>query len=258
MKQIQTLLICCLVMVATIVPASAQTQYYQLREYQLATEAQEELTDFYLEESYIPALKRAGIGQIGVFKNHRTEKDTLTTIYVLIPMENLQQLTVLEDVLEKDKLHKKVGEPYLNAPYDQPPMVRVSGTVLKAFSHMPRMATPDFKTPREERVYELRSYESATDSLYRNKVDMFNAGGEIELFDSLDFNAVFYAEVLAGSRMPNLMYMTTFKDRETRDSRWEDFINSPKWNTLKRDPKYQNNVSKNDTMLLYPTSYSDY
>ncbi len=76
---------------------------------------------------------------------------------------------------------------------------------------MPVSKKPVLKSSSVEKVYELRSYESATEKLYLNKVDMFNAGGEITLFEQLGFNAVFYGMVLAGSKMPNLMYMTSLK-----------------------------------------------
>jgi hypothetical protein len=112
--------------------------------------------------------------------------------------------------------------------------------------------------PREDRVYELRSYESPTEHLYRNKVEMFNAGGEVSLFEKLGFNAVFYAEVLSGAHMPNLMYMTTFDDMEIRDELWRQFFDSETWKSLEKDPKYQNNVNHADIYLLYPTAYSDY
>ena len=106
--------------------------------------------------------------------------------------------------------------------------------------------------------YELRSYEAPTEEYYKRKVDMFNAGGEVILFDRLGFNAVFYAEVLSGPTMPNLMYMTTHENQETRDANWKNFVDSPEWTKLKVMPKYQNTVSKNVTLFLYPTEYSDY
>jgi hypothetical protein len=111
---------------------------------------------------------------------------------------------------------------------------------------------------KNERVYELRSYESATEDLYRNKVEMFNEGGEITLFKRLNFNAVFYAEVISGKRMPNLMYMTTFDNMQSRDAHWKTFVDDPEWKKLSTMPNYQHNVSKADIMLLKPESYSDY
>ena len=86
---------------------------------------------------------------------------------------------------------------------------------------------------------------------------MFN-DGEGALFDRLGFNAVFYGEVISGSTMPNLMYMTTFENKASRDEHWKAFSTAPEWEKLKVMPKYQNNVSKNDTRFLTPTEYSDY
>ena len=123
---------------------------------------------------------------------------------------------------------------------------------------MPLMATPNLEGPREDRIYELRSYISATENLYWNKVDMFNAGGEIKLFDDLTFNAVFYAEVLSGPSMPNLMYMTSFANMESREKHWGTFGKHPDWDKLKSMEEYQNNVSGINIMLLHHTAYSDF
>ena len=111
---------------------------------------------------------------------------------------------------------------------------------------------------RSERVYELRSYEGGTEKLFRNKVEMFNQGGEIKLFDRLKFNGVFYGEVLSGSRMPNLMYMTSFENIEDRDAHWKTFGQDPEWKKLSGLPQYQKNVSKSDIILMKATDYSDY
>ena len=86
---------------------------------------------------------------------------------------------------------------------------------------------------------------------------MFNEGGEVNLFNRLGFNAVFYGEVLAGSRMPNLMYMTSFEDKASRDEHWKAFGADPEWKKLSADPLYKNNVSKIDIAFLHPTDYSD-
>lgn len=87
---------------------------------------------------------------------------------------------------------------------------------------------------------------------------MFNEGGEISLFKRLNFNAVFYAEVLSGSRMPNLMYMTTFENRAARDTLWKTFFADPEWKTLSALPEYQRNVSRSEIIFLRPTDYSDF
>jgi hypothetical protein len=79
----------------------------------------------------------------------------------------------------------------------------------------------------------------------------------VGLFKRLGFNAVFYAEVMSGSRMPNLMYMTTFPNKASRDEHWKAFTTDAQWLKLKGMSEYQNNVSKIDIYFLHPTGYSD-
>jgi len=57
--------------------------------------------------------------------------------------------------------------------------------------------------------------------------------------------------------MPNLMYMTTFNNIESREAHWKAFGADSDWNMMKVMEEYQNTVSRNDTRLLYPTDYSD-
>jgi len=130
--------------------------------------------------------------------------------------------------------------------------------LLKAFANHPLLTPTPLQSPRNERVYELRSYESATEALYKMKVDMFNGGGEINLFNKLEFNAVFYGEVLSGAKMPNLMYLTTFANQESRDAHWKAFGDSVEWKTMSNLERYKNTISHMDILFLYPTDYSDY
>ena len=203
-------------------------------------------------------MKRFDILNVGVFKPRPTDSVTPKKTYVLIPFNSLAQFSLIENTLLKDKTHLKAGAAYLDAPHDKPPYARIESTLMKAFVDMPKMSGSKLDGPRKDRIYELRSYEAATETLYKKKVDMFNAGGEVKLFDALGFNAVFYAEVISGSQMPNLMYMTTHANQESRDANWKNFVDSPVWNKLKVMPKYQHTVSRNDTKFLYPTDYSDY
>jgi hypothetical protein len=115
------------------------------------------------------------------------------------------------------------------------------------------------KNSLTERIYELRSYESPTEHLHKTKVRMFNEGGEIALFKRLNFNAIFYARVLSGSKMPNLMYLTTFENMAEHDAHWKAFGNSPEWKALTAMPEYENkvSVSRNESILMHPAEYSD-
>ncbi len=244
---------------STLLKAQAQVQeYYQLKIYTFSSEAQEKLTDAYLKDAFLPALKELNIKNIGVFKPRSTDSVTPKKTYVLIPFSSLTKFLLLDEALAANETHKTQGKPYLTAPHDKPPYKRIESLLMRAFKDMPIMKPSKLDGPRKDRIYELRSYESATEELYKKKVNMFNEGGEIKLFDRLEFNAVFYAEVLSGPTMPNLMYMTTHADKETRDTNWKAFVESDEWKNLKVMPKYQNTVSKNVTLFLYPTKFSDY
>jgi hypothetical protein len=249
-----------LIAVSGAAPIHAQErQVYELKTYTLENGTQEQLVDHYLKEAYLPALKRSGIGPVGVFKVRPGEEGKSDlTILVLTPFTSLEQFRELEQRLLADTTYLQQGKKYLEAPHDTPPYLRISTTLLRAFKDMPQLRATVLEGERKDRVYELRSYESATEALYRNKVKMFNEGGEVTLFDKLGFNAVFYGEVLSGNSMPNLMYMTTFKDQESRDAHWKSFSDAPEWKTLSALPEYQNNVSHIDILFLYPTDYSDY
>ncbi len=248
-----------LVLSQMIAVGQDQQEYYQLKKYTINSEYQEKIVDDFLEKAYLPALHRLGIENIGVFKPVENKSDSLTHIYVLIPFSTLDQYAELDSKLASDAKFQKDGSGYLELPNENPAYERMESTLLIAFEDMPQMRKPDFATERKSRVYELRSYESATEKLGENKVDMFNAGGEITLFENLGFNAVFYGKVISGSSMPNLMYMTTFSDKESRDAHWKQFVESPVWIKMKSLPKYDiGNVSHIDIHFLYPTEYSDY
>ena len=238
--------------------AASGKEFYEMKVYTFANDDQVAVTDAFLGNAFIPAMKRQGVSPIGVFKNRINEEDTIQKIYVLIPFKTMDQFLSYEDNLIADDSFLDVGESYIDASHDNPPYARISSTLIEAFDEMPAMATPSFDSPRSERVYEFRSYLGPTEKLHLNKVDMFNAGGEVEIFDRLGFNAVFYGRVLIGDEMPNLVYMTTFSDMKSRDEHWDAFRTDPQWLELKAVEKYQNNMLKSKVYLLYPTDYSAY
>lgn len=226
--------------------------FFQLRIYHYETARQEQLIDDYLQQAYIPALHKLGFSQVGVFKPiDRTNR----TIYVFLSASDLRAFATLDTRLNNEPDYLRAGKAYLEAPYDDPAYLRIETILLQAFEGMPKAGTPELTAPRNERVYELRSYEGASEKLSGNKIHMFNHG-EIEIFKKLGFNAVFYGQVISGSTMPNLMYLTTFNSMADRDEHWEAFW--PLYQPMRDMPKYQNNVSKNVTLLLYPTEYADF
>jgi NIPSNAP len=233
-------------------------EFYDIKIYTVTGKEQEARVEQYLKEAYIPAMHRLGIKTIGVFKPVAT--DTVAfgkLIYVLTPIKNLDQLVELPKKLNEDAVYLSAGKDYLDADFKNPPYARFETIVLQAFPDAPMLILPTLKGAKSERIYELRSYEGQTEKIHQNKVKMFNAGGEVKLFTRLGFNAVFYGQVISGNCMPNLMYMTTFDNKASRDEHWKAFGASPEWVKLKADPQYQNNMSKNTSYFMSPTEYSD-
>jgi hypothetical protein len=235
---------------------AADNSVYQIKVYHYKTVAQKQVIEDYLKDVFVPYLHKGGIGKIGVFRT--LEADTADKrIYVLIPFKSLKQMDQVSEAALTD-LASAPNSAYANAAYNNPPYTRLETIVLNAFYKMPSPAVPSLTAPKEERIYELRSYESATESLFINKVKMFNTGDEVGLFNRLGFNAVFYASVISGAKMPNLMYMTTFNSKADRDKHWEAFGADAYWKELSAKPEYQHNVSHADIIFLQPANYSDF
>lgn len=229
---------------------------YELRTYHIATAEQEKALDKYLKDAFIPAAHRNGVKEVGVFKPIASEPDAGKKIYVFIPFKDSKSYLAFPGKLAKDQTYQSEGKDYIHAAHDNPPYARIEVALLQAFTGMPRYRTSGVTGPKEDRIYELRSYEGATERLYQQKVKMFNVG-EIDIFDKLVFNPIFYAETLAGANTPNLMYITTFENMEKRNAGWDAFRADPDWLAIRDLEEYKNTVSKNDTRLLYPTAYSD-
>ena len=233
-------------------------EFYQITIYHFSTATQEKVLDNYLQQALIPSLHRQKIDKIGVFKPVTNDTAADKRVYVLMPMASVEMVTKVSAVLLADKTYQAAGSEYINAVRTDPPYTRMETILLQSFELAPKLQMPALKADKKDRVYELRSYESATEKIYKNKVQMFNQGDEIGLFKRLNFNAVFYGEVLAGSKMPNLMYMTSFENMDDRNNHWKTFVDDPYWKKLSALPEYQNNVSHIDIILMHPADYSDY
>ncbi len=231
--------------------------YYQIIVYHVLNNTQMQQVDNYLQNSYIPALHKAGVSKVGVFKPLANDTAVDKKIYVFMPLKSLAHVAQIDQSIWNDPKHTEDGVDYLNAAFNKSSFVRKEAIILKAFEKMTEFSVPNLTGTAAEKIYELRSYEGATEKLYRKKVDMFNAGGEVALFSRLEFNAVFYGEVLAGSRMPNLMYMTSFNSIADREAHWNKFKEDAEWKKLSGMEEYKNTVSRNETILMHATSYSE-
>lgn len=235
----------------------SKRDFYLIRVYHCKNDEQLTRTETFIEKAWKPAAKRYGVTKVGVFKPITNDTAAMKKLYLLIPAPSTDYFYQLEDRMLNDTKFQGDGMDYIQAKHDNPTYERFETIVLRSFTDMPHLDVPALKNPAQMRIYELRSYESASEKIYRKKVEMFNKGGEIILFKRLNFNAVFYGEVLSGARMPNLMYMTSFENMDDRNEHWKSFVEDPEWKRLSIMSEYQNTVSKIDIVFLRPTQYSD-
>ena len=240
---------------------AAKPSFYQLKIYHLSDKEQEARMDKYLKDAYLPALHRAGISKVGVFKpvaHTDTTKPAPTEqlVYVFIPFNNPEKFFKLDETLAKDKQFAAAGKDYIDAAADKAPYTSYESILMEAFTGMPGVDVPKLKSDRSQRIYELRNYEAATEKLHQNKVSMFN-NGEMQIFTRLGFNPIFYGRVLSGTKMPSLMYMTSFENMQERDAKWKTFGDDPAWKKMSSSPEYAGNFKRADIYLLHSTPYSD-
>jgi hypothetical protein len=238
--------------------AKAQSEMYEIKWYTVKSAAQENATDEYLKDVWLPAMHRMGFKNIGIFKPISNDTAPLKQIVLIVPYNSLEVWRKTKTSINGDQRYQDNAKTFLDADTGHLPFVRVSSTLLQAFDYHPKITQTILKS-NPDAIYELRSYESPTEELHRLKVTMFNEGGEIALFNRLDFQAIFYGDVLSGNKMPNLEYMIAFKDSVSRNAHWKAFGESPEWKKISVDPEYRNNVSVNhiDSYLMHRTSYSD-
>ncbi len=257
-KNICLLLFCFLAFIEFAYSADGKQDFYQLKIYKLKNNEQIQQVDDYLKNAYLPALHRAGILKVGVFKPLANDTSAVKKIYVFIPFSSVDKWMKLNDKLEKDAAYKSAAKNFIEATATAPPFERVESILLEAMPIQGHFILPVTKSTQT--IFELRSYESPTEKLLAKKLSMFNEAGETEIFKRLNFNAVFYAKVISGSQMPNLMYMISFASVAERDAHWKSFGEDAKWKEISSDPKYENNVSVShiDSILMHSTDYSDF
>jgi hypothetical protein len=241
----------------TISTSLTARDYYQIKVYNIKDMAQETSVDTYLKNAYIHAMHRAGIKEVGVFKPVADDPAAGKKIFVLIRLKELGDIEKIEQKLAADKEYQTAGVSYIDAPYSSPPYERIESILLKAFAEHPDLKLYKYNTPKSEQIFELRSYQGATEKIWKKKVEMFNEGGEVGIFKNVGSNAVFYGEVLSGSDMPNLIYMTSYENMDSNKKHWDAFRDHPDWKKLSGMEEYKNTVSHIDKWMLHPTEYSD-
>lgn len=248
---------------AGAIPASAMVEnlskerkvkqeFYELRVYTLKNDTQQKLVEDYLKNAAIPALNRLGSNNIGVFTELKPTGQT--KIYLLIPYSSLEDFIKVQDKLDGDSAYKDAATAYLSVTATEPAYDRIESSLLEAFAGVPKLVVPE----KKPRIFELRRYESASETAGKKKIEMFNTAGELAIFKKAGLRPVFFGETLIGGLRPNLTYMLTYDDMAEHDKNWKAFGTDPDWKKLSSTPEYTDArlVSKITATFLVPTDYS--
>lgn len=225
-------------------------QYLELRQYQFASAEKQEAFETYLAKAAIPALNRQGIKPVGVFKAAQGDD---TSLWVLIPHNSLESAFTSNTKMLADSKYTQAGSDIINCPKSDPAFKRFESSLLLGFDKCSKVEVP---TNKDTRVFQLRIYESHNAIKAKRKVEMFNAGGEIDLFRKTGLQPVFFGESIVGSKMPNLTYMVGFDDSDAQKKAWDTFVKHPKWKKMSSDPYYKDTVSNITNLVLRPSGSS--
>jgi hypothetical protein len=130
--------------------------YYELRRYEIETEAQKAGLDKFLSEAALEAWNGLGIQPVGVFYPN----EGLSPIYVLLPHPSVESLVTLQQRLNEDQKFLEKGADFINAPADKPAYKNLEVQLMAAFAGMPKLERP---TDAPTRIFQLRTYESPSE-----------------------------------------------------------------------------------------------
>lgn len=233
---------------STILNAAAhkagEQRFHELIRFEVLNNSKRGRLESFLGDTVIPGLNKLGCGPIGVFRPkygaHGGE------VYMLVPHANIESFLTVWDKLAETAAYQSAADTQMEDPLYE----RMESSLMKAFKGMTEVEIPSAVEGEKGRIFELRTYESHNRLKGIRKIEMFNDGGEIQIFRDVGLHPVFFGQTVAGPLMPNLVYMLAFKDMEQRDKHWKQFSSSPAWGKLKGNDRYAGTVSTiTDTIL---------
>ncbi|OVE78681.1 hypothetical protein BVY01_04800 [bacterium I07] len=235
-------------------PSMKNRQYLELLHIQPHVGSKKgKVSDFYRDVA-IPALNRLGIESVGFF--NVLFGPNQPSFYVLIPHQTMESVFMTRERMLHDEKFKREGKKFLGAELSDAAFVRMERSLLIAFKDMPKVESPKNLLKNKSRIYELRIYESHSRLAGKKKIEMFNEGGEIDIFKKTGLRPVFFAETLFGRLLPNLTYMLVFESMDARYKNWDEFRRHPDWLALKAKSEYKDTVSNITDFILRPAAFS--
>ena len=247
MKKIN--LIALLFFLSIVVFAQQKKEFYELRTYELKFGSPRSNIENYFKNALFPALNKYGVKNIGAFGEMGASDPA--KIYILIPYASIEDFGNISAKLKTDEDFIKATIEYNALPPERAPYTRYTSSVMNAFDGIPQLVKPT----ADQKLFELRIYQSYSEDAARRKRKMFN-DEELKIFEDTKLNSVFFGEVVAGEHMPCLTYMLAFKNMEERDANWKVFIANADWKRISGAAEYANSVSHIIRVFLVPLPYT--
>lgn len=223
-----------------------EKEIYEWRIYTLTGNGSE-LDEFY-RKTLIPAYNsfKIEVGAFSLYKKEEQEKRFYLFVY-----PNMNTYYKVKQNIWKNEAFLKAAQPFNDASAVKPVYTQFETFLCEAFESIPKLKRPD----KNRTLFEFRNYKSPNEEANQRKVKMFNKD-EIAVFDKVGINSVCYGDVLAGPRMPSLIYLTWYANIDTRNEAWGKFGKHPDWLRIKDLPEYANTATDNNNILIAPLDYS--
>ena len=227
---------------------SAAKEIYEWRIYTLTGDGQQ--LDSFFENTLFPAYGRKNI-KAGAFKPFRLKDGEKDQRHVLFIYPDIETYYKIKKTIWDDKEFREKAQAFFDASAPAPVYSLMETYLSEAFDNIPIHRNPD----PSRTLFEIRIYRSPNEEANQRKVTMFNKD-EISIFDKVGINSVLYGEILAGPRMPALLYLTWYKDEAARADAWKQFGAHPDWQRISKLPEYRYTANDNKSIFLSPMPYS--
>jgi len=230
-------------------------QFYEIRQYSIVDDTTEAALDSYLKDAFLPAMERLGIGPIGVLATAPQDENPQRRVVVIVPLDRPGLILNVKQKLKKDAAYLTAAADFMARENANPGYKRIVTELAVAMKCMPKAIVPEGTLENEDRVYELRTYESVNERVGDLKVEMFN-NGEVPIFLATGITPIFIAQTVVGPQTPSLTYLSLFPNNDARLKAWGDFLAHPDWKVLSGKKEYQGTVSRIDKYVLVAKPYS--
>ena len=235
-------------------------EYVEVRKYTVKDAEKREKLIGILDKALIPALNRQRLKPVGVFAplegdivpRNEKEKNALT-VFVVIPHTTAATFVSANAKLLADSIYRKDAAPIFETNSKDPVYTNCDTFFLYNFPTIPVLENPSLGA---DRIFQLRLYRSFNIERNAAKIKMFDQGGEMPLFRKVGLNPIFFGDVIAGTRLPALLYMFGCPSVEARNTSWKNFVESPEWKEISRQPEYADTATEIENFFLKPSPVS--